>query len=129
MKRLIIGLMLILGSISAFACGGALISQESATELAEIKIYQEKFEAATGEKLMLEEIVFSKNEILNYEKQVVARAMCAAEYINAYFRSNSNSTTVCQLIYQVDSQGRFKNSQLQFNGSCRLQNGSQIGIK
>lgn len=129
MRRLIIGLLMSLGSFSAFGCGGALISQEVASDLPEIKIYQEKFEAATGEKLLLEEVVFSKNEILNYEKQVVARTMCAAEYINAYFRSSSNPITVCQFIFQVDHQGRFKNSQFQFNGSCRLQNGSQVGIK
>lgn len=103
---------LIVQPAHVLACGGVDADDAQIISLPYVQKVHAKITSVYGTAFEIESVVHSENRLLDLDKQAVAAARCAAQFINVYFVSQPASGLVCMTTFQLTSRG-----QLDFSGS------------
>lgn len=122
---LIVPICLSIFASSAFACGGGDLSDTEIEAMPYVQAAQSKMASAYGTTVVIESIVRSGSDILDLEKKTVASAMCAANFINVYFKSTEASQLVCKVTFQIKGQGKPDFKGLVKGLLCRANNSAE----
>lgn len=102
---------LILSASNVFACGGSDLEDDQIKSLAFVQKAQDKISSIYGDVTVIESVVRSGNDLLDLDKNVVARAKCPANYINVFFKGTKLSELRCMTTFELSS-----HSQTLFSG-------------
>lgn len=129
MRSLILILLVSISMTKAFACGGPETTEADVRKSEIVKKMKAKFEAVAGEKLKLKEVIFSGSQILDVNMKPYMSAMCDANYIYVYFRSNDNKVVCFSGLESLSMMGIVLQKQSYYAGQCYLANGQVVGLE
>ncbi len=113
---------------NAFACGAGELTDEQVSTSAELEAVKTQIQTLYGQEVAIESIVRSGNKILDLDKNEVASAMCAANYINVYMQPGTGSGLLCMVTFSVYLSGVIKVEDGEFRAECRTAAGSAANL-
>lgn len=89
-------------TVQVWACGGGDLTDAEIRNSSDLKSVMSSIEEKYDIPIYFQTLIRSGSGILNLQRKEVARAMCPANYINAYFSSEVEDELKCMITFTVD---------------------------